>query len=97
MHAAQPGRDRGPRVLVVEVQPDHWREAQTEPGGIGFRKRDTEHLVEEKPRFKIGTGGGVFDGAYAVAQVQALGAFLGDGKQALQTAAQVGGLADVGF
>ena len=52
-------------------------------------------MVENKLRFEIGAGGGEFDFADAVAQVQPLALFAGRSEKPRQPAAEAGGLADV--
>jgi hypothetical protein len=54
-------------------------------------------LVEKESGFKIGTGERVFDGADAIAQVEAPGALFGRGKQAFEASSKVGALGDVRF
>ena len=94
--AAEAGGDGRARVFIFQVQLDQRGEAQAQTVRVGLRESRAQHAIQEKSGFEVGTGGGVFDGAHAVAQVQPAGLFR-RAEEPLQAAAQVGGLADVGL
>ena len=93
---SQPGGDRSARVFIFHVQLEQRGEAQAEAVGVGLGEGLAQHAIQEKAGFEIGTGGGVLDGAHAVAQVQSSRLFR-RAQEAVQAAAQIGGLADIGF
>ncbi len=71
------------------------RKAQAQAFVITFGEGETQDLVEEESGFEVGAGEGIFDGVDAVAEVEAAGVLVGRGEQALEAAAQIGGLGDV--
>src|SRR5438445_12739006 len=79
------------------MQLDHRGKAHTQPRGIRFRKRAAKQLIKKKPGFEIRTGGRVLDEAYAIPEVQALGALFRRGKQPLQTTPEIRCFADIWF
>src|SRR5580700_4096964 len=94
---AEAGGDGGAWVFVFEMQLYEGCEAETKPVGIGLGEGLAERGIEDKTGFEVGPGGRVFDGADAVAQVEFLGTLFHGAEQALQAAAKIGGLADIGL
>src|SRR4029077_1108668 len=64
---------------------------------VGLGKGGAQDLIEDESGFEIGAGQGVLDPADALAQVEALRMLFRSGKQSLQPASKVGGLADIGL
>src|SRR6266851_2174338 len=95
VEASQAGSNGGARVFIFEVQFYQRREAKAQTVGIGLGKSFPQDFVEQETRLEVGAGGGVFDPANAIAQVEFFGALLDRTQQALQAAAQVRRLADV--
>ena len=89
--------DRRARVRIVENQLDQRRETQAQTLIVGLGEFAAQGLVEQKRRFKVGAGGCPFDPANALAQIELAALSIGEAEQALQAAAQVRSLADVGL
>ena len=97
LHCGDARGDRRPRVRIVEDQLDQRRETQAQAFVVGLGKFAAQRLVEQERSFEVGAGGGPLDPAHALAQVQLAGLSFDGAEQALQAAAQVRGLADVGL
>ncbi len=93
---SQPGGDRSARVFIFHVQLEQRGEAQAEAVGVRLGEGLAQHAIQQKPGFEVGAGGGVLDGAHTVAQVQSSRLFR-RAQEAVQAAAQIGGLADIRF
>jgi hypothetical protein len=71
-------------------------EAQTEPVTVCLGESGAKRAIQQKSRLEIGAGGGEFNPSHEVSEVEAA-AVIRRSEESLQTAAQVGGLADVGL
>jgi hypothetical protein len=79
-------------------------ETEAATGGFGA-EGGAGGVVEQEGGFEVGAGAGVFDGADAVAEVEAFGEDgvagvvegLRRGKEAAETATEVGGAGEVGL
>ena len=94
--AAEPGGNRGARVFIFHMQLEQRGKTEAQAVRVSFRESRAKLSIQEKTGFEIGARGSELDGAHAVAQVQSAGLFR-RAEEALQAAAQVGGLADVGL
>ncbi len=95
--ASQACGDGSPWILVFEMQLHQRREAEAHAVAVRLGKSGAQHSVKQEAGFKVGTGRRVLDPADAVAQIEPLVAFCDRAEQALETAAEVGSLADVRF
>src|ERR1700722_5502493 len=93
---AEAGGDGGARIFVFQVQLEQRSEAQAEAVAISFREVGPQHTVQEKSRFESGAGGGELAPTDAIPKIQSSTVFR-RAEEPVQTAAQVGGLADIGL
>jgi hypothetical protein len=78
------------------VQLEQRSEAEAEAVAVSLRKNRPECAVQDKSGLEIGSSSGELDPAYAIAEIES-SAVLRGAEEAMQAAAQVRGLADVGF
>lgn len=93
-------------MLVAQGDADDVRRVQAEAAAsLVGTEGGARGVVEGEGGFEVGTGGGVVDETNFVAEVEAFGedgsavfvASFGWGKEAAETAAEVGGAGEVGF
>jgi len=78
------------------VQLEQRGEAKAQTVAVGFGKCGAEHAVQQKSGLEIGSSRSELDPAYAIAEVESA-AVLRGAEEAMQSTAQIGGLADVGL
>lgn len=93
--ASETGSDGSTRKFVFQVQFYQRSEAEPQAVAVCFGKRGTQEPIQQKARFKVRTGRGVFDPAHAIPQAESLAVFRRRTEQPLQTTTQVRSFADV--
>src|SRR6202795_1438350 len=94
-NSPEPRRDRSARKFILQMQFNQWSETEPQPIRVGLRKGVTQHSIEDKPRFEIGSSKRVFDPPDAIPKIEPLGSLFGRREQALQPPPKVRSLADV--